>query len=797
MRVFKWIVGLVCTLVILVGGGGYLWLKSTVPSYTGRVQAGVGAEVKVYRDRFGVASIVAEKEEDAFVALGYAMAQDRMFQMEMLRRAGSGRLAEILGPKLVEVDKLFLALTAFQSPEDLYKKNDPKLQGLLKRFAQGVNLFREKGPLPLEFKLLGLSPEPWQPWDSLAINMVMAWDLNLAWNYDLVNAAIAAKLGDDRIREFLPHYNPDYPTIIPKGGYSARAALDFVEMGYQAKAFLGAGAAPGSNSWVLAGARTETGRPLLANDPHLGFSQPPIWWEGAVLAGDLKVSGVFIPGIPLPLIGHTPHHGWGLTNVMADDADFFIEKINPDNKDEYLADGQWEPLKKIKRTLKVKGEEPREVVFSITRNGLIINGLKAPAKLGQAPLAMRWVGQDHTGDMQTFYGAAKARSWEEFKEAVSHFACPGQNFIYADVEGDIGWVAGVRIPLRRGGYDPTLPAEGSSGVNGWDGYLPFEAQPALYNPPEGFIVTANNKSVGEEYPHYISTYWAGPERASRIRELILAKDKLSAADIRDIQADVYSKAAETLRPYLLAAFEGQGVSDQEKEALALIKDWDLNMEVDSAPAAVFEMFFARLFTETLVDDLGEELTRAYLRNHYAAVRSLPGWLAENSPLFDDRGTKDKKEDRDQIIRRSLRKAVLDMEKLQDKLKVKDWAWGWAHKVTFAHAFQGQNGLLDKLINLGPYPVQGSMFTVNPTQYRIADLGNFATRSGASMRQIIDLGEIGKSVRAITTGQSGHFMSPHYGDQAGLWLNVRHHATALERQAIEKTAEMELSLIPTS
>ena len=208
------------------------------------------------------------------------------------------------------------------------------------------------------------------------------------------------------------------------------------------------------------------------------------------------------------MIGHTPHHGWGLTNVMADDADFFIEKINPDNKDQYLVGDRWEPLKKIKRTLKVKGADPVEVVFNVTRNGLIINGLKTPVKLGDAPLAMRWVGQDHTGDMQTFYGAAKARSWEEFKQAVSHFACPGQNFIYADIDGNIGWIAGVKIPKRRGGYDPTLPAEGSSGVNGWDGYLPFEAQPSLFNPPEGFIVTANNKSVGDEYPHYISTYWA-------------------------------------------------------------------------------------------------------------------------------------------------------------------------------------------------------------------------------------------------------------------------------------------------
>ncbi len=795
MRVFKWIVGIVCTLVIIIAGGGYLWLKSTVPSYEGRIKAGVETEVKISRDDYGVASIIAGNEKDAFFALGFAMAQDRLFQMEMMRRAGSGRLSEILGPDLIEVDKLFLALTAFQSPQELYEKNNKNLQDLMTRFAQGVNHFMKQGPLPLEFKLLGLTPEPWQPYDSMAINMVMAWDLNLAWNNDLVNAAIAAKLGPDRVREFLPYFQPGYPTIIPPGGYSAQAALNLLEIGHQAKAFLGAGAAPGSNSWVLSGAKTTTGKPLLANDPHLGFSQPPIWWEGAILAGDLKVSGVFIPGIPLPLIGHTPHHGWGLTNVMADDADFFIEKINPDNKDEYLADGAWVPLKKVRRTIKVKGREPVEVVFNITRNGLLIDNLRTPVKTDGPPLAMRWVGQDYTADLQSLYGVAKARSWEEFKAGVSHFACPGQNFIYADVDGNIGWIAGVKIPRRRGGYDPTLPAEGYSGKNGWDGYLPFSAQPSLYNPPEGFIVTANNKSVGPEYPHYISTYWAGPERAARIRELIRAKEKLSARDIRDIQADDLSKAAQLLQPHILKAFEGQGVSDQEKEALELLRSWDFRMEAGSAAAAVFEMTFAQLFADILLDDLGQPLTKAYLRNHYAAIRSLRLWLTRGSPLFDDKGTPDKTESKDDIIRRSFRKAVLEMEKIQGRAEVKDWTWGRAHTITFEHAFKGQSGLLDKIINLGPYPVGGSMFTVSPTQYRIADLGDFRTRAGASMRQIIDLGDVEKSVRANTTGQSGHFMSPHYHDQVKLWLNVRHHASSLNLNTIAARAKTEMSLIP--
>ena len=778
MRVFKWIVGIVSLLVIIVAGGGYLWLKLSLPGYEGRLAAPVKEEVTILRDELGLAAILAGSEADAFFALGFAQAQDRFFQMEMLRRAGSGRLAEILGPELIEVDKLFLALSATRTPEEIYQAFPQEIKEPMARFAAGINFFLGKGPLPLELRLLGVEPEPWQPADAVSINMVMAWDLNLAWSYELTAAAIADKLGPERVKDFLPAYEPAYPTIVPPGGYLSQTGQELLATGLRARELLGGGPAPGSNSWVLAGSRTETGAPILANDPHLGFSQPPIWWEGTVICPGLTFSGVFIPGVPVPLIGHTPHHAWGLTNVMADDADFFIERLNPDNQDQYLRPGGWKECRKVQRKIKVKGGEELLQVFRITDNGLIINDLKTPVALSDRVLAMRWVGQDHTAEVQAFYGILKARTWEEFKSAVGHFSCPGQNFVYADVEGNIGWIAGAKIPRRRGGYDPVLPAEAAGGTNGWDGYLDYPAQPSLLNPEQGFIVTANNKSVGPEYPHYISSYWAGPERAARIGELIRDKKKLSTAEVQGIQVDIFSKNAEALLPPLLEALTGQTLADQEGEALAALESWDLTMDPDSAGPAIFEAVQGRLFQETLTDELGQELLRAYLSNHFAAARAMRVWLERGSDLFDDRTTPDRVEKMEDILCRAFRLAVLDLEKLTGQESPAGWRWGALHTLTFEHPFKGRSRLLDKLLNLGPYPVGGSLFTVNPTQHRLSRPGDFSVSSGASMRQVIDLGDLEAAGRVITTGQSGHFMSPHYGDQVRLWLEGRLHPVSL-------------------
>jgi penicillin G amidase len=794
MKILKWSVFIVLGLFIIFGVGGYLWLRSTVPEYNGRLTGPVKAPVKIARDGHGVPYILAESEEDGFVAVGFAMAQDRMFQMEMIRRAAQGRLAEILGPDLVEVDKLFLALTAVKGLEEYFQELKPELKNCMEVFSQGVNLFLETGPLPLEFKLLGFKPAPWRPTDGLGVALLMAWDLNFAWAVDLTAAAVADKLGPEAAREFFPDYAQTGPTIAPEGAFMTSSALDFLHAGLKARELFGRGAIGGSNAWAVSGEKSVTGAPILANDMHLGFGQPAIWWECGLLAGERRIKGVLVPGAPWALAGYTPDLPWGLTNVMADDADFFVETLNPDAPDEYLVGRSWQKLTKITRTIPVKGSRPAEQTFRLTRNGVIINDLKTPAPTGDRVLAMRWAGQDNLGSgVEAFHFIPLAKDWAGFSEAVGHFALPGQNFVYADKDGNIGWRMGFRVPHRKGGYNPVFPVEGHSGRYGWNGYEPYEAQPWLLNPPEGFIATANNKTIGPEYPHYISAYFANPDRITRIREMLTAKDKLSAEDMKTIQSDFTSLVARRIRPLILSAWEDREKTPVQAKALEMLKDWDLVLTPDSAPAAILEMTYSQLFVEAAADELGD-LFKPWVQMHYIAGMAMERWLMQDSAVFDDQSTPER-ETRDDIICRAMAKALDRLAQETNEQDPARWTWGRLHTLTFKHAFAGRSWLLDRLMNLGPYPVGGGMFTVNPTQYRL--WGDTAVFAGASMRHIFDLSDPERSTGSITTGQSGHFFSPHYGDQVPLWLKAETHPLSLDPETIQKRAEYLFILNPSS
>ncbi|MEJ2723093.1 MAG: penicillin acylase family protein [Deltaproteobacteria bacterium] len=790
MKVLKWAASIFLSLVIMVCVAGYVWVKSTVPDYSGEITAPVRAPVKIVRDAYGVPYVLAESEEDGFVGVGLAMAQDRMFQMELIRRAAQGRLSEVLGPGLVETDKLFLALTALKSLEEHYRELSPELKLCMEAFSKGVNLFLETGPLPLEFRVLGFKPAPWRPADFLGVALIMAWDQSSAWSIDLTAAAVADKLGPEAARGFFPDYPQAGPTVVPEGGFMASGAADFMRAGLKARELFGAGAAGGSNAWVVSGEKSVTGAPILANDMHLDLSQPPIWWECGLIAGERKVKGVLVPGEPLALAGQSPHLAWGLSNVMADDADFFVEILNPDNPDEYLVGQSWEKVSKVTRTIPVKGGQPIEQTYRLTRNGVIINDLKTPAPIRGRVLAMRWAGQDNLGGAaETFYSLPLAKDWAGFSEAVARFGLPGQNFVYADKEGNIGWRMAFRVPRRKGGYNPVFPVEGHSGRYGWDGYEPYEAQPWLLNPSEGFIATANNKTIGPEYPHYISAYFANPDRITRIREMLTAKDKLSAEDMRTIQADFTSLAARRIRPLILAAWEGEEKTPVQAQALEMLRNWDLVLAPDSAPAAIFEMTYSQLFAETAADELSD-LFRPWVKAYFVASMAMDRWLTQDAAIFDDQRTPET-ETRDQIIRRAMTKALDRLAQDTGEQDPAQWSWGRVHTVTFMHPFSGRSRLVDKVVNVGPCRVGGGLFTVNPTQYRL--WADKAVVHGASMRHILDLSDPDRSSGSITTGQSGHFFSPHYGDQVALWLKVETHPLSLDPETIQNRAEYVLVL----
>lgn len=794
MRIFKWAIGIVSLAVLVAVGGGYLFLAASKPDYQAKLAGPVSAPVKVWRDDWGVPFISAADEADAAFAIGYCMAQDRMFQMDLLRRAATGRLAEIMGPDLVTVDKFQLMLGVYADWPKEYANQSADIKLVLDRFSAGVNLYIDQGDLPPEFTALGYRPEPWRPADCLGLGLILGWDLSSAWPADLVAYAIAQKLGPDKLKEYFPGYPADAPIILSQaaGPESIKAASAFLDLGVKARRVVGLNLAAGSNSWVVSGKRSTTGKPILANDPHLGLNQPPIWWEATVEIGDFKLSGVFLPGAPLPMIGFNDRIAWGLTNVAADDADFFIETIHPDKPTWFKAGNDYKPARLVRRTIKVKGGQPVEVTFRLTDHGVIINDVAAPDYIGAQTMSLRWTGQDRRTPAEAVYLVSRAQDWPSFRRALSVYEFPGQNFIYADVDGHIGYVMGCRLPIRRGDNNGLLPTEAASGRNNWQGYVAYAEQPYLFDPPEGFIATANNKIVGDDYPHYITNYWAGPDRIERIRELITAKPKLSVNDMKTMQMDVLSIQARRITPLILAACQGADLDPAAQGALEALKNWDYRLTAQSPAASVFEMTYVRLFREVFGDELGD-LFPAYMKVYYLAARALNQCLDQDSPLLDD-VTTPTRETKNDIIRRAFLGAVRELSDRLKTEKVELWTWGKIHTIKFGHPFGQASKLMDSILSLGPYGIGGGMFTVNPLNYRLR--GDFTAVAGASMRQIIDLGDSNESLRIITSGQCGHFMSDHYADQVQAWLTGELRPVGLDREQHKARAKYFMEITPS-
>jgi len=647
--------------------------------------------------------------------------------------------------------------------------------------------------LPLEFAILGFKPAPWTPLDSLVWGKLMCWDLSGNWETELLRAELVDKLGEEKVQELLPPYPDEGPFIIPSEVRSyAGLSTDILDEYARVEALLNwGGAGIGSNNWVVDGTKTTTGRPLLADDPHLGLGIPSIWYEMGLHGGGLDVVGASFPGVPLIIIGHNQRIAWGVTNVRPDVQDLYIEKIHPANPYQYEYQGQWKDMEVIQEEIKVKGrDEPVVVEVRLTHHGPIINDVVESLKDSPRVLAFRWTALEGGPLFQSVYMLNQARNWEEFREALRHWVVPAQNFVYADVEGNIGYQTPGNIPIRAKGQG-LVPVPGWTGEYEWTGYIPFDELPSAYNPPTHFIATANNKVVPDDYPYFISYEWSAPYRARRIVQLLTTRDKLSIQDFRQIQADTYSIPGEKLVPYLLD-LEPQGTL--EEQAMEQLRAWDFRNEIDRPGAAIFEVFYLQLVENTFADELGEDLFEDYLDRgefHHMALERLMEQV--NSPWFDDVNTAEV-EGRDEIVRRSFQEAIAY---LSDRFgdTPSRWAWGQLHTMTFVHNPLGRSGIapLEMLFNRGPVPARGSGYTVDAASFDETE--PFAMTHGVSYRQIIDLSDWENSLFIHTTGQSGHPLHKHYADMIESWQAVEYHPMRFDRASIEADKEGVLVLRP--
>ncbi len=765
--------GIVVLGLLIAAGGGYYLSRRGLPVYGENVLGSVKGEVMIYRDELGIPHISASNLEDLFYAQGYTQAQDRLWQMDLSRRAVAGRLSEIFGEDFIETDYFLRSLLMRYSAEEGATVLDSETRKLLESYTAGVNAFIEQnsGQLSLEFLLLGYAPEEWTVTDSLSIGKYMAWDLGGNMDTELLLAALMEALPRDKALDLFPSYPKDALTILSDSsevdGHNADGYLNLLKAVNSIR--LGVpGQELGSNNWVISGKMTESGKPLLANDMHLGMGIPSIWYQTRLeIPGELTASGVIFPGIPGIIVGTNGHIAWGVTNVGPDVQDLYMERAHPDDPYLFEYDGKWEKALVLPVDIYVKGEAaPVKKEIIITRNGpLISEALKAMRENGEIagivdPLSLRWTAHDVTKEINAVLQFLTARTWEDFKDALKDFHVPAQNFIFADLAGNIAYRANGRIPLRSKG-EGLLPAPGWDPAYQWQGYIPYEELPTIYNPEEGYIMTANHKVVPDSYPYFISHQWAPPYRAMAITESLQGKTALTVKDMMDIQYNVANTQARLLMPLIKESLVGAPFTGREQKALEILLAWGETPhdEIDSPGATIYHNLYIKALEITFQEEMGEELFAQFSRG--PVVNTFDRMLLEGSIWFDalENG-------RNGLLQEAFVSAVAD---LAEKLKgdPESWEWGKLHQIHLSHNLS-QAPVIGRLFSDGPHPMAGSHLTPAAASYRLGE--PYMVRSSAPWRFIADLSSLKDNTwENLAGGVSGHLFSPHYRNQTQAWL----------------------------
>ncbi|MDW8212651.1 MAG: penicillin acylase family protein [Roseiflexaceae bacterium] len=792
----------------LAGVGAIAALRRPLPRTSGTLPLpGLQAPVRVIRDRWGVPHIYAANSEDLFMAQGYVHAQDRLWQMEFQRRAASGQLAELFGAIALDSDRFVRVLGFRRVAEREADSLDDETRRLVEAYVRGINAFIEQhaGNLPIEFTVLRLRPRPWTVADVLVWGRMMALQLSRNWREELVRARLVATVGAERAAALTPHYPDDHPIIVPPGvHYTPTMGQSAMERADAAARFFPDGAGQGSNSWAVAAHRAAGGGPLLASDPHLAITMPSLWYENHLSGGDFHVTGASIPGTPGVIIGHNEHIAWGITNSGNDVQDLYLEKFDPTDLTglRYEYQGQWETAELVREEIVVRGQ--REVVIEevrITRHGPIINALlpehaqnasNGEALRAEQPLAMRWTALAPSRLMRAVFRLNRARDWESFREALADWTVPPQNFTYADVEGNIGYALGGDIPLRAKG-DGSVPVPGWTGEYEWVGIIPHAELPHVLNPPEGFVITANNRVVGDSYPYPFPAEWLNGYRAERIRQLIEQTPRHDVESFARIHADVRS-----LPGLELAALAGRLPADdplaqQARDALAT---WNGELSADSIGGTIYSRLRERLLSTIYADaapafDVTVGLGAfATLPGRDIAQRAFPRLLRRlierDDRFFGERTT-------DEILTAAWNATLAELRaELGDD--VTTWRYGRIHSLTIRHPL-GSIPALATIFNRGPFPTGGDLDTVN-MGYLPREFAGPPFYIAPSYRQICDTADWDRSQSIQPTGQSGHPGSRHYSDFVQPWLNVQYHPMPWSRSRVEEVAASRMTLQPT-
>jgi penicillin amidase len=768
--------------IILLVIASFFYIKhlkaAALPDYNENIKISkLSAPVNVYRNAYAVPGIVAQNEQDLYKVVGYISAQDRLWQMDLLRRVTQGRLSEIFGKDLIETDIFLRKLRLPDNSEKLWDQLDEPIKKVLINYADGVNQYIDshQDNLPFEFSVLGYKPEKWEPQHSMNLVGFMAWNLEMGYRMEIILHQLKNQLTKEQFAALFPDYDAmntyAYPSFqLPeiKMDTTLVAAIENIRN-------LTPDIFNGSNNWVVAGKKSTTGKPIFSNDMHLGLDIPGIWTRmHFIIPGKLNVTGVVLPGEPFIVAGHNENIAWGMTNVMLDGADFYVETINPDNPSQYKFNGKWKEMEVRNEKIYIKGEDkPVEKTLFFTHRGPIISRF---GELQTVPLSMRWIGNEPTHEIDALYALATASNWDEFCHAIQGFNSVSQNIAYADVQGNIGIHLTGKIPKRTApGY---MIYPGDTNKYDWKGFVPFDSLPYEYNPARGFVSSANNKSVNKDYPYYISEWYDAPYRINRIRQMLTAKEKLSTDDFKQMLFDHHSVQADDIKPVLLQHLKKEkNWNKTEQKALTILEKWDNRYETGKTAPLIFDQFLIDFTASLVKDEFKDTLFEAY-HNSMLSKYLTYNVFKKNNSLFSDNINTPEKEDFHQIVIAGFKTAIQNIEKNYGDLS--QITWGKVHHYNLQHPL-GKVKMIDWAFDLNRiYEAPGNSNTVNPFAY--VDGKAFDSQFGASEKHIFNTANWDNSYSILPTGISGIPASKHYCDQSEKYVKgeILHDYFSLDR-----------------
>ncbi len=784
MKYFKRILRILLLLLIVLGIVGYFVVRSLKPDYDGEIEfPGIEEEVSVYFDEYGIPHIYAGSEEDAIRALGYVHAQDRLWQMELLRRIAKGRLSEVFGRDLVSTDKFFLSLGIDVATQKTVSQLDPEDMSVImaNNYLSGINRFIENGPTPIEFYLTGVKKTPFSLEDVHNIIGYMAFSFAMGHKTDPLLTDINNTLGSEYLSdlgitvapgtEWIQNYHPqqDKETLVA-----------MVSAVHQAMKNLPVPSFIGSNSWVIAPDKTKNGKVILANDPHIGFSQPSVWYEAHLIGPDYEKYGYHLAGVPYPLLAHDRNLAYGLTMFENDDLNFYYEELHPKDSNQYRTEDGYRTFEVINRKIMVKDSSEVSFSYKKSKNGPILNDIADQIK-GQTPVSVHWIYTRYENKLlEALYRMSHGKNIEDFSAALPDIHAPGLNIMYGDAEGNIAWWATAKLYDIPDSLNTKLIMDGSSNKSMLMNYLDFEQNPQAVNPPWNYVYSANNQPdsiAGQLYPGY----YLPENRARRIVQLLEAKDSWNNEEVAEMVTDVVSAVNPGITRLLMLSVEKDSLNETEAGVLDQLYQWDGSYEVDQNEPSIYHRWIYYILKNTFEDELGQERFSQLLKTHLIKRLIAPMMADKESIWWDDVSTKDQKETHADIINRSLR---LAFDSLYKDLGTdpNQWDWGKLHILEHKHPI-GEIAALRSFFNPGPFPIDGSREVINNMAFQYDSIKTYPVFSGPSTRRVIDFSNIENGWSILPTGQSGNPFSDHYEDQAELYNKGEYRKMMMNKEEI--------------